>query len=61
MPDVKDRMKALIEAQPDDASYAEILRELSFEFMIERGLADSKAGRVISNEEMKHRIRSWAK
>ncbi len=53
----KDRMKALIEAQPDDATYEELMRELAFECMVERGLKDSREGRVISNEEMGHRIR----
>ncbi len=52
----KEKMKALIEAQPEDATYDEILRELAFERMVERGLADSRAGRVISNEEMGRRI-----
>ena len=56
---VKERMKEVIESQPDDATYEEILRELTFERMIERGLADAREGRVISNQEMKHRIRSW--
>ena len=54
-------MKNLIESQPDDASYEEILRDLAFEHMVERGLEDSRTNRVISNEEMKHRIRSWQK
>jgi len=55
----KDKIKAVIEAQPDDASYEEILRELAFERMIQRGLADSRASRVVSNEEMGKRIRTW--
>ena len=54
---VKEKMKAVIEAQPDDSSYDEILRELAFERMVERGLADSRQGRVISNDEMGRRIR----
>jgi predicted transcriptional regulator len=29
--------------------------------MVQRGLADSDAGRAISNEEMGRRIRSWRK
>lgn len=37
------------------------LRELAFECMIERGLADSDAGRVISNEEMGRRIDEWTR
>ena len=54
---VKDKMKAAIEAQPDDSSYDEILRELAFERMVERGLADSREGRAISNDEMGRRTR----
>ncbi|MCK4515576.1 MAG: hypothetical protein KAU31_09980 [Spirochaetaceae bacterium] len=34
------------------------MRELAFERMIERGLEDSRKGRVISNEDMGRRIRS---
>ena len=56
---VKEKMKEVIESQPDDATYEEILRELTFERMVERGLVDSREVRVISSEEMKHRIRSW--
>ncbi len=55
----KEKMKEVIESQPDDATYEEILRELTFERMVERGLADSREGHVISNENMEHRIRSW--
>jgi predicted transcriptional regulator len=61
MATVKDRMKDIIEGQPDDASYEEIMRELAFERMVERGMEDSRKGRVISNEEMRHRIRTWQK
>jgi len=57
----KNRMKALIDAQPDDATYDEILRELSFEHMVERGLKDAREGRVVSNEEMGSRIKLWQK
>ena len=49
----------LVESLPDDASYEEIMRELAFERMVERGFEDSRKGRVISNEEMEHRIRIW--
>jgi len=57
----KERLKSLIDAQPDDASYDEILRELAFERMVERGLSDSRTGRMISNDEMGRRIRQWQK
>ena len=55
-PSVKDQMVRLIQAQPEDSSYDEILRELAFARMVERGLADSEAGRTISHEEMKRVI-----
>jgi predicted transcriptional regulator len=51
----------LIEEQPDDSSFEEVLRELAFAAMVERGIADSDAGRTISNEEMARRIESWRK
>jgi predicted transcriptional regulator len=60
MSSVKDRMAEIIQEQPEDATYGEIMRELAFERMVERGLADSRTGRVISNEEMARRIRSIA-
>ncbi len=56
---VKQKMKEIIESQPDDASYDEIIRELAFERMIERGLEDSRKERLISDEEMRHRITTW--
>lgn len=57
----KEQMKKIIQAQPDDATYEEILRELAFERMVDRGLADAREGRVIAHEEMGRRIRSWRK
>lgn len=57
----KDRARSLVEAQPDDASYEEIIRELAFGRMVERGLADVREDRVMSNEEMGQRIRLWQK
>ena len=55
----KERIRELLETQPDDASYDEILRELAFERMIDRGLSDARSGRVISNDEMGKRIHRW--
>lgn len=57
----KDQMISAIEELPDDSSYDEILRELAFARMVERGLADVDAGRTISHEEMGRRIASWAR
>lgn len=61
MATAKEELTRLIQAQPDDSSPEEIVRELAFHVMVERGLADSDAKRVVSNEEMARRIRSWPK
>jgi hypothetical protein len=57
----KEELTQLIQAQPEDSSREEIVRELAFHIMVERGLADSDAKRTISNEEMARRIRAWQK
>lgn len=59
MANAKEQITRLLERQPDDSSYDEIVRELAFGVMIERGLKDSDDGRTITNEEMRHRIRQW--
>lgn len=59
MQTVKEKITEVVMAQPDDATYEEIMRELAFAKMIERGLSDARSGRVVSDEEMAHRIRTW--
>ena len=61
MPSAKEQISKIIHEQPDDSSYDEVLRELAFARMVERGLKDSDTKRTISNAEMKHRIRTWEK
>jgi predicted transcriptional regulator len=58
---IKEQLYEIIKNQPDDSSYDEILRELAFARMVERGLADSQANRTITNDEMKKKIQSWQK
>ena len=61
MPSAKQKMTEVIQSQPEDATYEEIMRELAFERIVARGLEDSRAGRVVSNEEMERRMRTWQK
>ena len=61
MSNIKAKMTEVIQAQPEDATYEEIMRELAFERMIERGLKDARSERAASNEEMARRIRTWQK
>jgi len=61
MATAKEELKELLEQQPEDSSSEELVRELAFHVMVKKGLADSDAGKTISNEEMGQRIRSWQK
>ena len=58
---VKEKIAEVVLSQPEDASYDEIIRELAFARMVDRGLDDVRSGRVISNGEMANRIRTWQK
>ena len=58
---VKEKMAGIINELPDDSTYDEILRELAFRRMIERGLKNSSEEKTISNEGMERRIKSWRK
>jgi hypothetical protein len=61
MASAKEQMTKIVQDQPEDSSYDEILRELALARMIERGLEDSQAGCIISDAEMRHRISTWRK
>ena len=55
----KEAVVEIVSGLPEDSTYDEILQELVFNRMVERGLADADAGRVISDDEMKRTIDSW--
>jgi hypothetical protein len=55
----KEELARWLQQQPDDSSREELFRELAFGLMVERGLADSDARRVVSDDEMARRIRRW--
>ena len=61
MQTAKDHIKYIVDLQPNDSSYDEILKELAFARMVERGLNDVKKENVISNKEMGKRINQWLK
>ena len=61
MATAKEELTRLIQGQPEDSSPEEIVRELAFHLMVQRGLADADANRSIANDAMKHRIQSWQK
>lgn len=55
----KQEAKKIIDSLPEDTSYDEIIKELAFDRMIQRGLKDSKENKTISNKEMNNRIKQW--
>jgi predicted transcriptional regulator len=55
----KKIMIDIISAQPEDASFEEIMKELSFERMVESGMKDLREGRLITHKEMGERIQKW--
>ena len=57
----KEHIAEIINRQPDDSTYDDIIRELAFDLMVQRGLKDSDEQRITSNEEMERRIKSWEK
>jgi len=60
MATAKDHIGEILKRQPDDSSYDEIIRELAFDLMVQRGLKDSDERRAISNGEMERRIKTKA-
>jgi len=61
MATAKEHIAEILRRQPDNSSYDEIVRELAFDLMVQRGLKDSDERRTVSNEEMAHRIKAWQK
>lgn len=61
MPTVKQTMTAIIAQQPDDSSYDEILRELAYARMVQRGLADADSGRTVPDDKVRGTVESWPK
>jgi predicted transcriptional regulator len=55
----KQHLIAILQEQPEDSSYDELIKELALARMISRGLKDVEAGRVTSNDEVHREIASW--
>jgi hypothetical protein len=55
----KQEARKIIDSLPEDTSYDEILKELAFSKMIQKGLKDSSENKTISNQEMKNKIKQW--
>ncbi|GDX94140.1 hypothetical protein LBMAG46_41500 [Planctomycetia bacterium] len=61
MSTAKETMSEIIARQPEDSIYEEIMRELAYARMVERGLADADVGRMVTQQEVRSRVDSWQK
>lgn len=57
----KDFMLRVLANQPADATYEELLRAIALGCLVQRGLADVDAGRMMSDEEVRRRMDEWFK
>jgi predicted transcriptional regulator len=55
----KEKIVRLLDEQPADSSFEEILRELAFASMVERGLDEVDQGHTLSHEEVRREVESW--
>lgn len=55
----KEFVQKTLDEMPDDVSVEEIIKELAFKRMIERGLQDSLNNRVISQQQLAQQIAQW--
>ena len=53
----EDEARRLVEALPDDATWDDVMYRLYVRQSIERGLADSDAGRTVSQDDVRTLLR----
>ena len=57
--DAREAAIDIIRRQAPDASFDDVLRALAFHRVVEKGLSDAEAGRVMSNETFRRKLQSW--
>ena len=59
MQTAQQTISRIVMKQPEDSSYDDILKELLFKRMVDRGLQDSKEQNTITSDEMLKKINLW--
>jgi predicted transcriptional regulator len=59
METAKDQVQQILDILPESASLEDIQYHIYVRQMIEEGLADVDAGRVISHDEVERRLTKW--
>jgi len=52
----KDQVRELLEQLPDDCTVTDILRELAFLRMVDKGVAQADRGELVVDEHVSHLI-----
>lgn len=55
----KQQLLTILQEQPDDSTFDELLRELACRRAVRKGLEDVDQGNTVGNEEAYQRIKSW--
>ena len=61
MPDTceKEKIQKVVESLPDDAHVEDAMERLYLLYKIEKGCRQADAGRTVTHEEAKRRLRKW--
>lgn len=59
MSPTQEHLIEVIRSQPEDASWSELMEQLFLQRIVDEGLEDVRAGRLLANEDALSRIRSW--
>ena len=57
--ELKEQMLKTIQGLPDDASFDDAMERLYLMYKIQRGIAQSDRGEVISQDEARQRMARW--
>ncbi len=55
----KQRVLDIVNGMPENSTIDEILHEVLFQRMMDKGMEDSRAGRVITTEELLKQVETW--
>ena len=58
---LKEASIETIRRLPDECTAADIMYEINFIAQVLEGLKDTEAGRLVTTEELLHRVGQWAK
>lgn len=58
---IKDQVKRMVDAMPDDVTVDDIIAELYFKLQVDAGLKELDEGKGIPHDRVKDRMAKWLK